>query len=680
MSNRLSCNPVRPQPANKRRALLFVVGLLVLIAVLPKWAAAGNAPPWMHSLVNVSLPDHDEKTDAVLLYSERNVTVLSADKITVQTREVYKILRPSGREHGTVLVYFHSPGQKVTSLQGWSIPAQGRDYEVKEKDAMEVSPPKIDGSELVSDVRAKILHIPAPDVGNIVGYEYEVEERPLVLQDGWEFQSECPVRESHYSLQLPAGWEYKASWFNHEESKPSQTGASQWKWVLNGVSEIRKEEDMPPMEGVAGRMVVSFFSPGGSSAKNEFSNWRQMGAWYLNLTTPQLDASAAIKQKVDALTGSLTSPLQKMTAVANFLQHDIRYVAIELGIGGYQPHPASAVFTNRYGDCKDKATLMSSMLHEVGIDSYYVVINSARGVVMSKTPANVGGFNHVILAIKLPEDLANASLVATMQHPRLGKLLFFDPTNEMTPLGQIAGHLQANYGLLITPDGGELIELPKEPSVMNSVERIAKLKVDATGRLQGDVKEVRLGDRASWERWALRAVTNDADKIKPIERMLAASLSTFRITKASMTNLDRTDQPFSFNYSFDADNYAKNAGDLLLVRLRAIGIKSSALLETSDPRLFPVEFESPSRDTDTFEIALPPGYEVDDLPPPVDVNYSFAAYHAKSEMNGNVMRYTRTFEVKELSVPLSQMDELKKMYRIIATDERNTAVLKVAAK
>ena len=681
MNSRSCYNPARPPRAISRLARLTFLGLLGVVVGCPRLAfAGGSAPQWMHAVVAAPLPDHDEKTDAVLLYSERNVTVLSAQKIKIQTRKVYKILRPNGRHHGTVVVYFTSPGQKVTSLHGWSIPAEGKDYEVKENDAIEVSPPKIDGSELVSDVKAKILDIPAPDPGNVVGYEYEVEVNPLILQDSWEFQGESPARESHYSLQLPPGWEYKASWLNYAETMPTQAGNNNWQWVVRDISEIRKEQDMPPMEGVAGQMMVAFFPSGGASLTNEFSNWREMGTWYLTLTNGRLNSSPAIKQEVAVLTESRPTPLDKMKAIANFVQHDIRYVAIELGIGGYQPHPASDIFMHHYGDCKDKATLMSAMLHEIGIDSYYVVINADRGAVSPKSPANVDEFNHAILAIKLPDNLNDPSLVAVMQHPKLGKLLFFDPTNDMMPFGQIGGYLQANYGLLVTPDGGELVELPEEPPVMNGVQRTASLRLDASGKLQGDVEEVRLGDRASSERWTLRTVTSDKDRIKPIERTLAGSLATFHITKASIINLNLTNQPFGFNYSFEADNYAKTAGDLLLVRLRAIGIKSSALLETKDPRRFPVEFDGPSRDTDTFEITMPPGYTVDDLPPPVDANYSFATYHAKSEVTGNVIRYTRTFEVKELSVPVSKADELKRLYRIIATDERNTAVLKPIAK
>jgi hypothetical protein len=633
----------------------------------------------MHALVGVPLPDHDEKTDAVLLYSEKNVTVLSTDKIKTQVRRVYKILRPGGREYGTVFVVFRSPGERVTALHGWCIPAQGRDYELKDKDATERSVPKIEGAELISDLKAKVLQIPASDPGNIIGYEYELEERPLVLQDSWEFQDESPARESHYSLQLPPGWEYKASWLNYQEVKPIQAGTTQSQWVVNNVKGIRREEDMPPYGGVAGQMIVSFFPLGGTSALTGFSNWHEMGAWYDNLELGRTDASPEIKQTVAALTASASTPLAKMRNLAEFVQHDIRYVAIELGIGGWQPHPAADIFQHRYGDCKDKATLMRSMLREIGIESYQVAINTERGSILPETPAH-RGFNHEITAIRLPAGLSDSSLIATIQHPKLGKLLFFDPTDELTPFGRIRGPLQDNYALLVAPDGGELVELPRQPASTNSIERTAKLTLDSNGQLKGEVEETRLGDRATSQRWALRTVTKDVDRIKPIENVLASSLANFHITKATLINLQQTDQPFGFHYSFDAENYAKNAGDLLLVRPRVLGSKASGVLETKEARNFPIEFPGPARDTDTFEITLPPGYEVDDLPSPVDADYSFASYHSKSEINGNVIRYTRTFEVKELSVPVSKSEDLKKFYRIIATDERNTAVLKPIAK
>ena len=658
-----------------RSAVMILCGGLGLASFPP--GVVADAPAWMHSAASAPLPSHDEKTDAVLLYSEDVTSVQADGKVKSIERRVYRILRPGGREYGYAYSYFDS-NRKITGMRGWCIPQQGKDYEIKDKEAVEISLAGVQGSELITDIRDKVLRIPAADPGNTIGYEIETEERPYILQDWWAFQRTVPVVEARYTLELPAGWEYKAVWLNHGEVAPTSVGGNRWQWVVKDVPEIRAEEDMPPWHGVSGQLVISFLPPGGAQNKG-FVNWGEMGKWQASLARGRRDASPEIKQKAAAIAAAEPTPLGKMRAMALFLQHDIRYVAIELGIGGWQPHAANDVFNHRYGDCKDKATLMSSMLKEVGIDSYYVAINTTRGGVTAQTPPMMFWFNHVILAVKLPDEVKEASLISILPHPQLGRLLIFDPTDELTPFGELRGELQANYGLLVTPDGGDLVKLPQLAPAVNGITRTAKMTLDGSGTLRGDVVDVRTGDRAAEQRGRLRNVTKDADRIKPIETLLSSSFSVFGITKATVTNLNATSQPFEFDYSILAESYAKRAGNLLLVRPRLIGNKSSGLLETKEPRKNAVEFEGPARDTDKFEIALPAGYEVDDLPAAVDVDYSFASYHSKTEAAGNVLRYTRTFEIKELSVPLSKVDDLKKFYRIIASDERNTAVLKPVA-
>ena len=677
MSNKSFCNLARQRRQTEPRAASVAVALFAMVCL---WsgpqAAAGDAPAWMHALVSAPLPKVDEKTEAVLLYSETVLNVQANGKIKSMERRAYKILRPGGKGYGTVRADFDSE-TRITSMHGWCIPAQGKDYEVKDKDAVETALFGVMNGELVSDMRTKLLQIPASDPGNIVGYEIEHEDRPYVLQDQWMFQDTIPVREARYTLQLAPGWEYKAVWLNHEEVKPTSVGNNQWQWVVSDMKAIQPENSMPSWKGVAGQMVVSLFPTGGGANKG-FADWNEMGRWENGLAIGRREASPEMKQKVAMLTASSPTPLEKMHALAQFVQRDIRYVAIQLGIGGWQPHPAPEIFVHRYGDCKDKATLMSTMLKEIGVESYYFSVNTTRGAVTPATPA-IRWFNHEILAVRLPGDVKDSSLVAVLEHPKLGRLLIFDPTDEWTPFGQLRGELQSNYGLLVTQDGGELLKLPQLPTSRSGVQRTAKLKLSTNGTLSGDFVETRLGDAGLWQRMTLKSVTKEADKIKPIETIVSHSLSTFQITKASVSNLNLTDQPFGYQYSLVAENYAKNAGNLLLVRPRVLGSKSSDLLETKEPRKYAVEFDGPSRDTDTFEIALPAGYEVDDLPPPVDADYGFASYHSKTEVNGNTLKYTRTFEVKELSVPLGKVEDLKKLYRIIAGDERNTAVLKPVA-
>jgi hypothetical protein len=654
-----------------------LAALAFFCAIFALSSGATDAPAWMHALVSAPLPAHDEKTEAVLLYSENILNVQGNGKIKSIERRAYKILRPGGREYGMIHATFDSE-TKITSIRGWCVPAQGKDYEVKDKEVIETALLGVANGELATDLRTKLLQIPAAEPGNIVGYEIEHEDRPYVLEDEWVFQEEVPVREARYTLQLPPGWEYKAAWMNHKPVDPTPAGSNQWQWVVSSIEAIRPEDSMPPWRGVAGRMVVTLL-PAGGSAQKGFENWKEEGIWEAGLQRGRRDASPEIKQRVAQMVVNATTSQAKMRAIAQFIQRDIRYVAIELGIGGWQPHAAADIFVHKYGDCKDKVTLMSSMLSEVGVESYYVSINTHRGAVTPETPASMGLFNHEILAVRLSDGLSDASLMAVWQHPKLGRILFFDPTDELTPFGYLSGDLQANYGLLVGPDGGELVQLPKLPPAMNGVRRTAKMTLSASGTLAGDVTDVRMGDRAAAQRSFLRTVKTDKEKIKFIETLLAYSLGTYQITKASVANATDTGQPFGYNYSFVAENYAKTAGNLLLVRPRILGVESSDLLETKDPRKFPVEFDGLSLDSNAFEITLPVGYEVDDLPPPVDIDYGFASYHSKTEANGNVLRYTRSFEVKEVTVPVSKMEDLKKLYRIIAGDERNTAVLKPVA-
>jgi len=672
MKSRLSCN-LSKQWLGRRILLFCAVGFLILSAR----AFAGDAPAWMHALTAAAVPAHDDKADAVELYSEDILNVASNGKMKTIQRRAFKILRPGGKGYGAFSANFDSE-TKISGMRGWCIPAQGKDYEVKEKDAVESALPGVANGELISDVRTKILQIPASEPGNIVGYEVEQELRPYVQQDEWVFQSTIPSREARYTLQLPSDWEYKAAWMNYPEVKPVAAGNGQWQWIISDIQAIKSETDMPPWRAVAGQMLVSLFPPAGASQQRGFDNWNEMGSWYTVLLKGRDDASPEVKQKVAALTSGSPSALGKMRAIAKYMQHDIRYVAIQLGIGGWQPHPAADVFDHKYGDCKDKATLMRAMLREVGIESFHVVINTDRGAVSDGMPAHQGVFNHAILAIQLPDGVKDPSLVATLQHPKLGRLLFFDPTNELTPFGQLSGYLQENYGLLIGPSGGELLRLPTLPPAMTGIQRSAKLTLDAEGKLHGEVNELRLGDQATWQREALHGTSLKADWIKPIESMLAHSFANFQILKASVTNMEQNDLPFGYNYELVAENYGKAAGGLLLVRPRVLGTKSSGLLETKEPRKYPVEFGGPSKDTDTFEITLPPGYIVDDLPPAANAEYPFASYHSKTEVSGNVLTYTRSMEIKKLAVPLDQVADLKRFYQIINGDERNTAVLKPA--
>ncbi len=674
MTSRSSCLPRLPPrlidphgPHCRAAVALIAVGILAI-----RTAAAG-VPDWIKAQLNVPLPAHGDRTTAVLLYAETTVTVERDGTLRRLERKVYKILRPEGRARGLVALTFRTSQMRIRRMHGWAIPPVGKPYEVADRDASETALTGILNGELVGDIRTRVLQIPGADPGAIVGFEDEVETTPPFNQPiTWLFQDTIPVREAHYTLELPPGWSYQGTWLHHPPQQPA-VGGGKWEWTVRDEPAVRIEKRMPPWQGIAGSLVISLIPPG--KPPNALQGWAAIGAWYSSLTEDRRSASQDIKEKVAELTASAPTLLAKMEALSSWVQSDVRYVAIELGIGGYQPHAAAEVLAHGYGDCKDKATLLSAMLAQIGVDSYYVLINSVRGSITEETPPNLG-FNHAILAIRLPDEIKDPSLQATLVSPKLGRLLLFDPTEPFTRFGHLTGALQANYALLVTPAGGELVKTPLMPIDGNGVRRTAQLTLDSDGTLHGEVRELWFGDRAAAQRAALSSATRNTDQIRPVQALMASSLATFAILKAEVGNVQVPSQPFEWRYTLEAQNYAKSAGNLLLFRPRVFGSHSSALMETREPREYPVELNGPERDTDEFDISLPAGYAVDDMPPPVDVDDGFAAYHSKTEEAGRVLRYTRTFEVRDVTVPVESTDKLRQLYRIIAGDERAMAVLK----
>jgi len=183
-------------------------------------------------------------------------------------------------------------------------------------------------------------------------------------------------------------------------------------------------------------MAVKYYPRDPALRAKSSGTWNDIALWFGGLSAQSRASTPEIKQKVAELTANAPTSLDKIKALASFMQRDVRYVAIEIGIGGFQPHPASEVFRFHYGDCKDKVTLLSAMLQDAGIESYYVPAQTDRGIVNPDFPA-AGSFNHVIIAIHLPDDVSNGKLWAVVNHPKYGRLLIFDPTDPYTPLGYI---------------------------------------------------------------------------------------------------------------------------------------------------------------------------------------------------------------------------------------------------
>jgi hypothetical protein len=123
-----------------------------------------------------------------------------------------------------------------------------------------------------------------------------------------------------------------------------------------------------------------------------------------------------------------------------------------------------------------------------------------------------------------------------------------------------------------------------------------------------------------------------------------------------------------------ARQYSHQAGPLLLVRPRVVG--SYARLFDDKPRVYPIDLDATGRWRDTFDIAIPPGYVVDETPDPVNIDLDFASYHSAVSAKGNLLHYEREYVVRQVEIPPAKAADFRRFESIILADEKNAAVLK----
>jgi hypothetical protein len=645
----------------------FLFALTLLGFSLP--ASAADVPEWLRNLQRQPAKTYADDVNWVVLLDDNVTTVKENGDILRRGRRALRILRPEGRNRASLMELGYNSFTKVNYLRAWSITSKGQEYETKNSDILERN---VTTYEVYSDIKEKAVRVAGAEVGTVVGFEFETLEHPYEFQDFWGFQESEPVERSHYELHLAPGWRFKADWRNHKEEKATEENGA-LNWQITDMPRIENEPHRPPSEALAGLVVFTFLSD--KDPRKSYRDWAEFGSWYTQLASGVRDANPSLQQKVQELAPANLALLERIKALASFAQHDVRYVAISIGKGGMRPHNATDIFNHRYGDCKDKATVLSSMLAQIGVKSYYILVNTERGIVDEKTPP-MAYFDHMIIAISLPEASYPKPMPAMYQHPKLGRLLIFDPTNDVVPFGQIPYYEQDNYGLLVGEQGGDLIHMPLAPPEANGIVRNAKLKLLPDGGLQGEIEERYTGFYAMLFRGGLQHESEN-DRKKIIERLVANSLGNFQLNHYELVNPNDIDQDLVIKFTFSAAHYAKNAGSMLLVRPRVLG-ELAGRWDANKPRHYAYDFPGPFLARDTVEISLPEGFKVDELPDPARVSLPFAEYISKTESAEGVLKYTREYKQMATEVTLEHTDELKKFFSQINLDEKNMAVLKKA--
>jgi len=652
-----------------RWIVCVVAGLLLSVGGGIAWAAKDSVPDWVRTAAQQTVPKYPADTNAVVLLDDTEFRVSGTGQAVEHKRRVVKILRPQGRDDATVVVSFNKDA-KILSLHVWSIGPDGHEYAMKDSEIGDFGYPG-EGGELYQDERYRLARAPGRDPGGVVAYEYEQRQPSYINEEGWDFQEDIPSLSSTFTLEIPPGYTYETSWAHAKPVEAIDLEHQRWRWAMTNVPAIDLEHVPmhPSGRALAGRMALHYSGPGVAMPLG--NTWQSIGDWYTRLSKDRLAATPEIAAKANELVAGKTDFFDRTEAVSEYVQKQIRYFVVELGVGGWQPHAAADIYRNHYGDCKDKATLLSAMLSTVGIHSTLVLVDTERGVIDPAGPSMFG--NHMIAAIEIPKGYESAKLRSVVTAKSGRRYLIFDPTWEKTAFGQLEHNLQGGYGLLTEGGESQAIQFPVLSPTLNTIHRTASFQLGEDGVLHGSVTEKRFGD-LSERRRELFAARDVKDQQEYMDHTLQQDFTSFSMSDLKTENVDAFNKELTTTYTLSAGRYATKMGPLLMVRPRVLGDEGLELDHKA--RTVPIDLGQSMQVQDDFRIELPAGYAIDELPDPVKLDVGFAAYESQSKVEGNALHYTRTYTVREVELGPEKYPEYKKLVETIGNDEQSRAVLK----
>lgn len=455
-------------------------GLVVAFGItfLAPAAHAARLPDWAQAIASSApaLPAELGKDSARILLIDTAVKINPDGSVRRTYRSARQILflRPGDSGVAIDRTFVSDESAKFRTSRAWHLPP-GEKAEKGSKSAQI----EIGGSwgSFLSDNRQRVVAIDGVRGGSLVFFEFEADEYPHALGFNVWFGAGVEVVRERFSIDLPPGFTLRSAWLRKDGSPPVTVGTTTT-WELRDIPAPDDSDLAVDADDTRPHLVVGVIAPPAITRPASFENWAALGRWYDGLANEKYLPTPEITAAAQGLVPAGTPPAETIRAAARYVRDRVRYVARSVGIGGYIPHSAAEVFSSLHGDCKDKAALLRTLLAARGIESYPLMIHaSSKDTVSSEVPT-LTSFDHVVLAVKLPEDaVAALPAPAITDDPDLGKLLIVDPTSAETAIGEIPHYLSAHIGFAAAGAKSKLVKVPAAAPDVHRVTRTIAIKV-----------------------------------------------------------------------------------------------------------------------------------------------------------------------------------------------------------
>jgi tetratricopeptide (TPR) repeat protein len=514
-----------------------------------------------------------------------------------------------------------------------------------------------------SDLHQKDIVVPGLAAGDILEYDVRVNEfEPLAPGQFWweqQFIDKVIVLDEQLQIDVPAGRALKMRTKGTQPQVTTAGGRTSYLWK-NTVLKIDDDDSSPTRKNKKKKKEVDPEEEVPDVQLSTFQSWDEVGRWYSGLERDRVKPDQTIRSKAAELTASAKTDTDKIEALYDFVAPRYRYVGISFGVGRFQPHSADDVLNNRYGDCKDKHTLLAALVKGSGLDAYPVLIHHARK--LDESVPSPAQFDHVITFVPLKSGLDKAGEI---------RGLWLDSTTEVAPFRMLVAAIRNKKALLIPPNApAQIVTTPSDLPTANLQSVKVTAKINQIGKLDATYNYTLRGDAELAFRIAFRG-TPETQWKRVIEYVNAYQGLAGEVDNVKVSDPSDTHHPFEFSYSLAQPNYLDwtTKTSQLAVPLPRLDMSWANLTDPDDQdRTKPFEFPAaPLESHESIKIELPDGYNY--RPPvPINVKRDYASYASDYKLEGHTVTVTKDLALSSREIAASRGSDLRAFVRAVAAD------------
>jgi hypothetical protein len=518
---------------------------------------------------------------------------------------------------------------------------------------------KQNGAEIIPDIQggyAVFKDLAPGDIIQIEGmyswFPQSELDNELTLMNFFTF--DAPVYYTKFEVAVPKGKKLNYLLHKLENNLVQSTKGNYdyYRWEYHDTHKMEHEEASLDDYDQYGTIMIS-----------TMTDWSKVVEWYNDKTYKKLEATYEVKEILDSIITPGMTQQDKVRAIYNYLTKDIKYSYVPFMQSGQIPKRCGLTLSSKIGDCKDVATVMVSMLRQVGIEAYYTLVKTNFYDHFKYLPSQY--FDHVIAGYYID-----------------GQLHFADMTTDYYP-HYVLTEADANaYALLIKKGTTELMQLPQDDLDPNK--NNVELKVDATLLADRSVKinvdATHPGMAGGLIREKFARMTRDQQKNLILDMMGKGVFQNIELKDYHYENISEITAPLKSTYKLESGNFCDKVAGLLIFKvpyMTAIQQSQAMLSKTRYNRLSVKALSATAPTTQNIDVHFPAGWQLIELPDDVKISSTYGEFRItyKRIKDGVHVEKYQQFNTNE--IPVAQYDDFKSYYfKILEADGTRMALQK----